>query len=150
MIIWVIIDGMDYLHRHIFRQEEVQIVHGHSAFSSLAHEALFVGSLMGLGTIFTDHSLFGFADASAIVTNTFLKYSLVNTRWEFESYWPTLMNSTKLCVCVVTASASVTPEKRIQCFVPEYPSRTSLSFPMRSTPPCLSRTTNDKDHRTKL
>merc|ERR1719312_2197018 len=70
---------MDHLHRHIFRQEEVQIVHGHSAFSSLAHEALFVGSLMGLGTIFTDHSLFGFADASAIVTNTFLKYSLVNT-----------------------------------------------------------------------
>ena len=59
----------------------MDIVHGHSAFSSLAHEALFVGSLMGLGTIFTDHSLFGFADASAIVTNTFLKFSLVNTRY---------------------------------------------------------------------
>ena len=65
--------------RHIFRVERIQIVHGHSAFSSLAHEALFVGSLMGLGTIFTDHSLFGFADTSAIVTNTFLKYSLSNT-----------------------------------------------------------------------
>merc|ERR1712150_139848 len=64
--------------RHVFRKEGVHIVHGHSAFSSLAHEALFVGSLMGLGTVFTDHSLFGFADASAIVTNTFLKYSLVN------------------------------------------------------------------------
>ncbi len=29
--------------------------------------------------MFTDHSLFGFADASAIVTNAFLKYSLANT-----------------------------------------------------------------------
>ncbi len=29
--------------------------------------------------MFTDHSLFGFADASAVVTNTFLKYSLANT-----------------------------------------------------------------------
>ena len=31
------------------------------------------------GTVFTDHSLFGFADMSAIVTNTFLRYSLANT-----------------------------------------------------------------------
>ena len=44
----------------------------------LAHEALFVGSILGLGSVFTDHSLFGFADASAIVTNTFLKFSLAN------------------------------------------------------------------------
>ena len=29
--------------------------------------------------MFTDHSLFGFSDASAIITNAFLKYSLVNT-----------------------------------------------------------------------
>ena len=53
-------------------------MHGHSAFSTLAHEALFHGSLLGLRTVFTDHSLFGFADASAVVTNTFLKYSLAN------------------------------------------------------------------------
>ncbi len=65
--------------RRIFAEEKVQIVHGHSAFSSLAHEALFIGSIMGLSTVFTDHSLFGFADASAIVTNTFLRYSLANT-----------------------------------------------------------------------
>ena len=57
----------------------LKIVHGHSAFSTLAHEALFVGSLLELGTVFTDHSLFGFADASAIITNTFLRYSLANT-----------------------------------------------------------------------
>ncbi|EZA56069.1 N-acetylglucosaminyl-phosphatidylinositol biosynthetic protein, partial [Ooceraea biroi] len=29
-------------------------------------------------TVFTDHSLFGFADASAILTNTFLEISLVD------------------------------------------------------------------------
>jgi phosphatidylinositol glycan class A protein len=63
----------------VFTKERIDIVHGHSAFSTLAHEALFVGSLLGLATVFTDHSLFGFADVSAIVTNTFLKYSLANT-----------------------------------------------------------------------
>ena len=35
--------------RHIFKRESIQIVHGHAAFSALAHEALFVGSLLGLG-----------------------------------------------------------------------------------------------------
>ena len=64
--------------RHIFANERIQIVHGHSAFSPLAHEALFVASLLGLGTVFTDHSLFGFADASAIVTNSFLTHCLAN------------------------------------------------------------------------
>ena len=72
-----IVGSLPYL-RFIFKSEGIQIVHGHSAFSSLAHEALFVGSLLGLGTVFTDHSLFGLADASAIITNTFLKFSLAN------------------------------------------------------------------------
>ena len=72
-----IVGSLPYL-RFIFKSEGIQIVHGHSAFSSLAHEALFVGSLLGLGTVFTDHSLFGLADSSAIITNTFLKFSLAN------------------------------------------------------------------------
>ena len=70
--------SLPYL-RHIFLTEKVNIVHGHSAFSSLAHEALLVASLLDLSTVFTDHSLFGFSDASAIITNTFLKFSLANT-----------------------------------------------------------------------
>lgn len=73
-----IVGSLPFL-RRIFKQEKIQIVHGHSAFSTLAHEAMFVGSLLELGTVFTDHSLFGFADASAIVTNAFLRYSLANT-----------------------------------------------------------------------
>ncbi|XP_046145039.1 phosphatidylinositol N-acetylglucosaminyltransferase subunit A [Osmia bicornis bicornis] len=62
--------------RYIFIREEIQIVHGHSAFSALAHEGMLIGRLMGLKTTFTDHSLFGFADASAILTNKFLEISL--------------------------------------------------------------------------
>ena len=38
--------------RHIFKRESIQIVHGHAAFSALAHEALFVGSLLGLGILY--------------------------------------------------------------------------------------------------
>jgi len=86
--------------RYIFLREEIQIIHGHSAFSTLAHEGMLIGRLMGLKvsfgdcikvasfqgwlltlylqTVFTDHSLFGFADASAILTNKFLEISLVD------------------------------------------------------------------------
>ncbi|EFO85737.1 hypothetical protein CRE_01531 [Caenorhabditis remanei] len=73
-----IIGSMPWL-RKVFLRENVQIIHGHSTFSALAHESLMIGGLMGLRTVFTDHSLFGFADASAILTNTLvLQYSLIN------------------------------------------------------------------------
>ncbi|KAL1497164.1 hypothetical protein ABEB36_008169 [Hypothenemus hampei] len=62
--------------RYIFLREQIAIVHGHSAFSALAHEAMLIGNLLGLKTVFTDHSLFGFADASAIITNKLLEISL--------------------------------------------------------------------------
>nr|CAG4645493.1 EOG090X0515 [Lynceus sp. MCZ IZ 141354] len=64
--------------RYIFVREEIQIVHGHSSFSTLAHEAMLIARLLGLKVVFTDHSLFGFADASAVVTNKFLELSLAN------------------------------------------------------------------------
>ncbi|KAJ4433860.1 hypothetical protein ANN_16173 [Periplaneta americana] len=64
--------------RYIFIRERITIIHGHSAFSALAHEAMVIGRLMGLKTVFTDHSLFGFADASAIVTNKLLEISLAD------------------------------------------------------------------------
>ncbi|KAK4879469.1 hypothetical protein RN001_007615 [Aquatica leii] len=62
--------------RYIFIRENVDIVHGHSAFSALAHEGLLIGNMMGIKTVFTDHSLFGFADASAVITNKLLEISL--------------------------------------------------------------------------
>ncbi|CAH1981286.1 unnamed protein product [Acanthoscelides obtectus] len=64
--------------RNILIRERIEIVHGHSAFSALAYEALSIGSLMGLKTVFTDHSLFGFADASAIITNKFIQITLTD------------------------------------------------------------------------
>ncbi|OQV16632.1 Phosphatidylinositol N-acetylglucosaminyltransferase subunit A [Hypsibius exemplaris] len=62
--------------RCIFLRNKINIVHGHSAFSPLAHEALFHAKLMGIHTVFTDHSLFGFADVSSILTNQLLCMSL--------------------------------------------------------------------------
>lgn len=64
--------------RFIFIRERITIVHGHSAFSALAHEAMIIGRLLGLKTVFTDHSLFGFADTSAVITNKFLEISLAD------------------------------------------------------------------------
>ncbi|XP_052761075.1 phosphatidylinositol N-acetylglucosaminyltransferase subunit A-like [Mya arenaria] len=64
--------------RNIFIREQISIVHGHSAFSTMAHEAMFHARNMGLKTVFTDHSLFGFADASSILTNKLLKFSLAD------------------------------------------------------------------------
>ncbi|KAJ7353784.1 hypothetical protein OS493_032369 [Desmophyllum pertusum] len=64
--------------RCIFMREKITIVHGHSAFSTLCHDALLHARTMGLRTLFTDHSLFGFADASSIITNKFLQFSLAD------------------------------------------------------------------------
>ncbi|KIH43941.1 PIGA protein, partial [Ancylostoma duodenale] len=61
---------------------------GLKTFSSMAHEAMFNGWLMGIRTVFTDHSLFGFADASAILTNTLvLQYSLANVDRKFTAIY---------------------------------------------------------------
>ena len=42
------------------------------AHSVLALECLMHASMLGLKTVFTDHSLFGFSDAAAIITNKIL------------------------------------------------------------------------------
>lgn len=62
--------------RYILLRENITIVHGHSAFSTLGHEAMFHSRTLGIKAIFTDHSLFGFADTSSILTNKVLKFSL--------------------------------------------------------------------------
>ncbi|KAJ8964138.1 hypothetical protein NQ314_005106 [Rhamnusium bicolor] len=64
--------------RYVLIRERIEIIHGHSAFSALAHEAMLTGNLMGLKTVFTDHSLFGFADTSAVITNKFIEISLAD------------------------------------------------------------------------
>lgn len=64
--------------RQIFLRESIEIVHGHGSCSSLCHEGLVHGNTMGLKTVFTDHSLFGFADVASIIHNKLLKFTLVD------------------------------------------------------------------------
>ncbi|KAK9479580.1 hypothetical protein V1514DRAFT_327609, partial [Lipomyces japonicus] len=62
--------------RNILIREEIEIVHGHGSLSSLCHEAILHSRTMGLRTVFTDHSLFGFADPGSILGNKLLKFTL--------------------------------------------------------------------------
>ncbi|CAF3797262.1 unnamed protein product [Rotaria magnacalcarata] len=64
--------------RSILLREQITIVHGHSSFSTLAHETMHHAKTLGIRTVFTDHSLFGFADLSSILTNKVLQVSLVD------------------------------------------------------------------------
>ncbi|KAK2163563.1 hypothetical protein LSH36_77g02003 [Paralvinella palmiformis] len=64
--------------RNILIREQITIIHGHSAFSALALESMYHGATMGIKTVFTDHSLFGFADASSIIMNKLLKAALIS------------------------------------------------------------------------
>lgn len=66
------------LMREIFIGERIEIVHSHQTASSLGHEGLMHAKLLGLKTVFTDHSLFGFSDASNIHLNKLLKFTLLN------------------------------------------------------------------------
>uniref|UniRef100_A0A667YWW2 Phosphatidylinositol N-acetylglucosaminyltransferase subunit A n=1 Tax=Myripristis murdjan TaxID=586833 RepID=A0A667YWW2_9TELE len=65
--------------RCVFVRERITVVHAHSSFSAMAHDALFHAKTMGLNTVFTDHSLFGFADVSSVLTNKLLTVSLCDT-----------------------------------------------------------------------
>lgn len=64
--------------RQIFIRESIDIVHGHGSCSSLCHEGIIHANTMGLKTVFTDHSLFGFADVASIIHNKLLKFTLTD------------------------------------------------------------------------
>ena len=49
------------------------------AYSGLCGEGMVHGGMMGLKTVFTDHSLFGFADLNSILTNKLMEFFLTNT-----------------------------------------------------------------------
>lgn len=63
--------------REILISEQIDIVHGHSAFSPMAHEIMFHAKSLGINTVFTDHSLFGFNDIGSIIHNSVVKQSLL-------------------------------------------------------------------------
>ena len=64
--------------RTILIQEKITLVHGHQAFSTLCHEALMHARTMGYKVVFTDHSLYGFADVGSIHMNMVMQFTLVD------------------------------------------------------------------------
>ena len=55
--------------RWIFIREGIEIVHAHQATSTLANEAVTYAAELGLASVYTDHSLFGFDDVASIILN---------------------------------------------------------------------------------
>ncbi|XP_042023225.1 phosphatidylinositol N-acetylglucosaminyltransferase subunit A-like [Salvia splendens] len=64
--------------RTILIRERITLVHGHQAFSTLCHEALMHARTMGYRVVFTDHSLYGFADVGSIHMNKVLQFTLAD------------------------------------------------------------------------
>lgn len=64
--------------RAILIREKITVVHGHQAFSTLCHEALMHARTMGYKVVFTDHSLYGFADVGSIHMNKVLQFTLAD------------------------------------------------------------------------
>lgn len=62
--------------RWIFIREEVEIVHAHQATSTLANESVVYAGILGLGAVYTDHSLFGLHDAAGVILNRVLSTTL--------------------------------------------------------------------------
>ena len=64
------------LFRNILIRERISIVHGHQSTSPLTNECILYARTMGYRVCYTDHSLFGFSDASCIHVNKILQVTL--------------------------------------------------------------------------
>ncbi|KAB2616381.1 hypothetical protein D8674_022969 [Pyrus ussuriensis x Pyrus communis] len=62
--------------RTILIRQKISLVHGLQAFSTLCHGALMHSRTMGYKVVFTDHSLYGFADVGSIHMNKVLQFTL--------------------------------------------------------------------------
>eukprot|EP00501_MAST-03F_sp_TOSAG23-6_P002615 GSMAST32.ASY1.ANO1.2757.1 assembled CDS len=70
--------GFFPLFRQILIREKIDIVHGHQATSQLTHECILHAQTMSYKVVYTDHSLFGFADLASIHANKVLSFTLCN------------------------------------------------------------------------
>lgn len=102
---WV---GAFRLLRLICLREQITLVHCHQAFSTLGGEALLQARTMGYKVVFTDHSLFGFADASSILTNKLIKGILADVQHVI-CVSHTSKENTVLRACLHPAAVSVIP-----------------------------------------
>lgn len=62
--------------RNILIRERIEIVHAHQATSTMANESLVYAAALGLASVYTDHSLFGFNDLASVVLNRVLQITL--------------------------------------------------------------------------
>jgi phosphatidylinositol glycan class A protein len=62
--------------RWIFVREGIEIVHAHQATSTLANESIVYASALGIASVYTDHSLFGFDDLASVILNRVLQTTL--------------------------------------------------------------------------
>jgi phosphatidylinositol N-acetylglucosaminyltransferase subunit A len=69
--------------RWILIREGIEIVHAHQATSVMANESMVYASALGLPSLYTDHSLFGFDDLAGVILNR------VSYRMDSWSTWPT-------------------------------------------------------------
>lgn len=65
--------------RNLLIREQINVVHSHGSVSTFAHEAILHANTMGIRTVFTDHSLYGFNTLGSILVNKLLHFTLCNT-----------------------------------------------------------------------
>lgn len=64
--------------RSIFLRERIDIVHAHQATSTMGNEAIVYGGLLGIATVYTDHSLFSLDDVAGVILNRVVQTTLCN------------------------------------------------------------------------
>eukprot|EP00977_Amphora_coffeiformis_P023366 scaffold13126_cov175-Amphora_coffeaeformis.AAC.5 len=62
--------------RWILIREQIEIVHAHQATSTLANESIVYAGILGLATVYTDHSLFSLHDVAGVILNRVLTTTL--------------------------------------------------------------------------
>jgi len=62
--------------RWILIRERIEIVHAHQATSTMANESIVYASALGIASVYTDHSLFGFDDLAGVILNRVLQTTL--------------------------------------------------------------------------
>ena len=104
--------------RRVLLRERITLVHAHQAFSTLAHEAVLHARTMGYRVVFTDHSLFGFADPASILVNKALKFALADVHGAI-CVSHTSKENTVLRACLPPERVYVIPNgaARRPCFV---------------------------------
>eukprot|EP01062_Namystynia_karyoxenos_P029588 TRINITY_DN22211_c0_g1_i1.p1 TRINITY_DN22211_c0_g1~~TRINITY_DN22211_c0_g1_i1.p1 ORF type:complete len:485 (+),score=111.54 TRINITY_DN22211_c0_g1_i1:86-1540(+) len=101
--------GLLPLFRNVLIRERITLVHGHQTTSNMCHECMFHAANMGIPTCFTDHSLFGFADAASIHINKVLEFSLLSSVGHVICVSNTCRENTVLRAKIMPSKVSVIP-----------------------------------------